>query len=111
MAASAEILCKTIAKNIKCERTRKGWSQPVLADKLGESVRTLGRHESGEGITIDVVPLYAEALGCSVAELCVEKTEEEYRLYKAFERTQKLPDNQRECILGFVENGLKLYGV
>lgn len=50
-------------------RKSKGWTQEMLAEKSGLSIRTIQRMESGVDTSLDTLRLVAEALGVPVNEL------------------------------------------
>ncbi|WP_270336732.1 helix-turn-helix domain-containing protein [Streptococcus infantarius] len=52
-------------------RKSKGWTQEILAEKSGISLRTIQRLESGQDVSLDTLRLIAEALEVSVNELFV----------------------------------------
>lgn len=50
-------------------RKTKGWTQEVLAEKSGISLRTIQRLESGQETSLDTLRLVAEALEVSISDL------------------------------------------
>lgn len=65
---------KTFGKRIKEYRRKKGWTQEMLAKKVGINVNLLGKYERDLHIPHVYAALdIAEALGCSVYELTCYK--------------------------------------
>lgn len=66
---------KTFGKRIKEYRHKKGWTQTMLAKKVGIDTNLLGKYERDLHIPHVYTALdIAEALGCSVYELtCYEE--------------------------------------
>lgn len=61
---------ETLARALKVERAKKGWTQDDLARESGVTVNTIARYESGRNMpSLDVAVKMARALGCSVDEL------------------------------------------
>ena len=63
----AESLSVEVGKRIKNIRLRKGMTQLDLALEVHLDDTTVSRHERGFYLSLDILPLYAEALGCSLA--------------------------------------------
>ena len=61
--------------NIKHIRLKCGMNQEQLADKLGVDRSTIAKWETGEAMPrSDKLPLLAETLNCSIADLFAERT-------------------------------------
>src|SRR5688572_3607999 len=70
MAEQTPDIIKTVAKNVKAERLRAGFSQQRLAEKTGLSERYISRLESEpQNIKIDKVESIALAIGIAPARL------------------------------------------
>ncbi|WOT13155.1 helix-turn-helix transcriptional regulator [Leptospira interrogans] len=64
---STEILAEKLGNNIRSLRSKKGWSQSELADKVGAHLTHINRIENGKYLpSLDTVVLLAEALECSL---------------------------------------------
>lgn len=59
----------TIRNRIEELRNLRGWSQEVLARKIGVSKMAISRYENGETLTLDRMQQIAEAFECSVANV------------------------------------------
>lgn len=108
MVAPPDEFSWIVGENIRVERTRKGLTQEELAELLDIDEKTVSRHECGKGLTIKSISMYAKEFGCTCAELCAEKANDEGRLLRAYEMTKKLPREQQDRILGFLEYSLSL---
>ncbi len=63
-------LLQVAARAVAAERTRKGWSQAELADRLRWARSTVQRVETGErNITLDELPALCATLGVTLREL------------------------------------------
>ena len=61
---------ETLARALRVERAKKGWSQEDLARESGVAVNTIARYESGRNMpSLNVAAKMARALGCSIDEL------------------------------------------
>ncbi len=61
---------ESLARALKVERAKKGWTQDDLARESGVAANTIARYESGRNMpSLDVAVKMARALGCSVDEL------------------------------------------
>ncbi len=112
MATSLEERYKIIGDNLKNERIRRKLTQVDLAAKINSNERVVRNHEKGKPMKMETLFAYANALGCSCEDLFNKKEPgEDARIIRVIEGTKKLPREQQNYILGFVENGLNLYGV
>ena len=60
----------TVARNLKVERAKKGWSQADLANASGINVGSIARYETGENVPgLEQALKMARALGCSIDAL------------------------------------------
>lgn len=63
-----------LAKNLRVERTNRGWSQEELADRAGISQTYTSQVESGQrSVSIDILEGLARALGLQAHELLTPK--------------------------------------
>lgn len=61
---------ETLARALRVERAKHGWSQEDLARESGVAVNTIARYESGRNMpSLNVAAKMAQALGCSIDEL------------------------------------------
>ncbi|AXR62923.1 helix-turn-helix domain-containing protein [Leptospira mayottensis] len=73
---STEILVEKLGTNIRSLRSKKGWSQTELADKIGVHLTHINRIENGKYLpSLDTVVLLAEALESSLDILVNGSTE------------------------------------
>lgn len=73
---STEILAEKLGTNIRSLRSKKGWSQSELADKIGVHLTHINRIENGKYLpSLDTVVLLAEALESSLDILVNGSTE------------------------------------
>ncbi|MCL8268797.1 helix-turn-helix domain-containing protein [Leptospira weilii] len=73
---STEILAEKLGNNIRSLRSKKGWSQSELADKVGSHLTHINRIENGKYLpSLDTIVLLAEALECSLDILVNGSTE------------------------------------
>ncbi|EPE82870.1 DNA-binding helix-turn-helix protein [Leptospira noguchii str. 1993005606] len=73
---STEILAEKLGTNIRSLRSKKGWSQSELADKVGVHLTHINRIENGKYLpSLDTVVLLAEALESSLDILVNGSTE------------------------------------
>lgn len=71
-----------VARNLKIERVKRGWSQERLAEASGVGQNSIARYETGATTPgLDQAFKIASALGCSIDDLVgwnpPEKTEED----------------------------------
>ena len=110
MATSPEERYKIIGENLKNERTRRKLTQVDLAAMMNSNERVVRNHEKGKPMKMETLFAYANALECSCEDLFnKKKTGDDARILRVLEGTRKLPLEQQNYILGFVENGLNLY--
>lgn len=75
-AHSTEILAEKLGTNIRSLRSKKGWSQTELADKIGVHLTHINRIENGKYLpSVDTIVLLAEALETSLDILVNGSTE------------------------------------
>lgn len=73
---STEILAEKLGTNIRSLRSKKGWSQTELADKIGVHLTHINRIENGKYLpSLDTVVLLADALESSLDILVNGSTE------------------------------------
>lgn len=62
-----EYSSEMVARNLKIERTKRGWSQEDLAKKSGVSVNSIARYESKATMPkLENILKLARAFGCSI---------------------------------------------
>lgn len=101
----------SISENIKFYRNEKGLTQQKLADKIGKSINSVKKYESGyTKPPIDVINKIASVLGISINQLIGEKKktitqkviegamEEGYTIEKLSKDTD-IPLNELKCML------------
>ena len=68
---------KNIGKNIKIERTMRGWTQKDLSSKCGLTTSTISFIENGahENIRFGSLVVVAKALGITIIELFVQRNQ------------------------------------
>ncbi|WP_061231659.1 helix-turn-helix domain-containing protein [Leptospira noguchii] len=75
-AHSTEILAEKLGTNIRSLRSKKGWSQTELAEKIGVHLTHINRIENGKYLpSLDTVVLLADALESSLDILVNGSTE------------------------------------
>lgn len=61
---------ETMARNIKVERVKRGWSQEDLAKASGVGLNSIARYETGNVVPgLDNALKLAKALGCSIDDI------------------------------------------
>lgn len=110
--------CATlIGEEIRRRRLHLEMTQEKLAQMIHIDTAQVSRHEHGRQLTLNILPLYAEALGCSVQALLPGHSTERVfstlndhleRIYDLFPEILELPPEQREQVLNIVETTLKL---
>lgn len=59
-----------MARNIKVERVKRGWSQEDLAKASGVGLNSIARYETGNVVPgLDNALKLAKALGCSIDDI------------------------------------------
>lgn len=58
-----------VGSNIRRIRKRRNYTQLQLSLQMCVDKSTISRNEHGDGLTVDVIPEYARALGCSNFEI------------------------------------------
>ncbi|WP_347814679.1 helix-turn-helix domain-containing protein [Leptospira noguchii] len=75
-AHSTEILAEKLGTNIRSLRSKKGWSQTELAEKIGVHLTHINRIENGKYLpSLDTVVFLADALESSLDILVNGSTE------------------------------------
>lgn len=110
--------CATlIGGEIRRRRLHLEMTQEKLAQMVHIDAAQVSRHEHGHQLTLNILPLYAEALGCSVQALLPGHSTERVfsvlndrleRINDLFPEILDLPPEQREQVLNIVETTLKL---
>lgn len=65
----AENISNGVGQRIYICRLRRNWTQLYLGGLIGVDESTVSKHEKGRGITLDILPRYAEAFGMTVHDL------------------------------------------
>ena len=65
----ADNISAAVGMRIHIWRLRHNWTLLYLGGKVGVDESTVSKHEKGKGITLDILPLYAEAFGLTVHDL------------------------------------------
>lgn len=61
---------EAMARNIKVERVKRGWSQEDLAKASGVGLNSIARYETGNVVPgLDNALKLAKALGCSIDDI------------------------------------------
>lgn len=76
-----------IGKNIDAIRIARGFTKSELARKANISPQTLQHHLANGRMTIETLAVYAEALGCTIADIVKDSVD-----LTAFESTKDLKD-------------------
>ena len=58
-----------VGRRIHIWRLRHDWTLRYLGDKVGVDESTVSKHEKGNGISLDILPRYADAFGLTVHDL------------------------------------------
>jgi len=96
-----------IGENIRKNRTRLGWTQTQLAERLGTSVQSVSRWESGGGYPdMELLPELARAFGVSVDELMgygepekkLTQAELNNLMYETFREEEFSPERAAEIL-------------
>lgn len=106
-----------IGEEIKRRRQALYMTQEKLAQMIHIDAGQVSRHERGLQLTLNILPLYAEALGCSVQDLLPGRSPE--RMFSAlnermdtindlFPEILELPPEERDQVLNIVETTLRL---
>ena len=97
---------KLIGNRIKSERKKLGFSQEILAEKIGVSIGYVSQVERGiTKISLDLLASIASALSCNIASLISESAYDSNNYLKdefIFE-LQKLNMKQRRMVLDFIK--------
>ena len=88
----------------------KHWSREKLGAEMNVSDTTIKRHEKGECLTFDIIPVYAAALGCTPEELLLSKINCEDPVIRACFRIKNEPEKVQKLLLGNLENSFQLLG-
>lgn len=113
---SSEI-CRYIGGQIHTWRKMRKMTQLKLAMLVHLDESQVSRHEHGFGLTIDILPLYAEALDCDLSMLLppgkkkIIYDERDERINRIIDRildVSDLPPEQREEVIHIVESTLNL---
>ncbi len=99
-----------VGRRIHIWRLRHDWTLLYLGGKVGVDESTVSKHEKGNGISLDILPRYAEAFGLTVHDLIPDGKadnlfpedvrQEKIRLAVAeFQRLYDLPDEKLDEVL------------
>jgi len=106
-----------VGMQIKIRRLRSGMTQLALAQKVHVDEATVSRHEHGKNITLDIIPVYAEAFGCKLYDLIPQeqgevlyehKQERINQVIDDFQKLNKLPDEELEEVIKIIEGIIKV---
>ncbi len=105
-----------IGAQIHAYRKRRKMSQEKLAQLVHLDAGRVSHHEHGEGLTINVLPLYASALNCELSDLLPPGKKDLYEtledriahVVKRLLTIYELPPEQSEDIVTIVERTLNL---
>lgn len=90
-----------VGLRIRFCRLRRDWTQRFLGNKVGVDESTVSKHEKGDGITLDILPRYADAFGLTVHNLIPDGKAD--NLYPEDARQEKI----RQAVTEFQKlNGL-----
>ena len=102
-----------VGLRIRFQRLRRDWSQRSLGQKVGVDESTVSKHEKGNGISLDILPRYAEAFGLTVHDLipnnkaeCLypedKRQEKICQAVSEFQKLNALPDEKLDEVLKVV---------
>ncbi|MHC5354833.1 helix-turn-helix domain-containing protein [Myroides sp. LJL115] len=100
---------KNFGKNLKELRTTKGFSQEVLASKIGIHVTNLSKYERNISVpSLEIAEKMAKTLSISLDELVYGNNKagnvlQDNQLLNLFTQTQQLNDNQKNTIKDLLE--------
>lgn len=99
---------ETVGTNIKKIRHRKNLTQLQLSLRMSVDKSTISRNEHGDGLTVDVIPECARALGCGKLEILDDcyaaKPIMLDPVAERAERIRRLPDKDREDVLRIIDS-------
>lgn len=100
-----------IGNVIKAKRKMYGFSQEVLAEKIGKSTGYIGQVERGETLpSIQTLALLIEVLGIDANTLFYNDSQSPYISSEIAIRTARLNPKKQEFILGIVDLLERTYG-
>jgi transcriptional regulator with XRE-family HTH domain len=105
------ITAAAFGKRLKELRTKRGWSQQQLADRIGMGVAQINRYERGRSQpTLEAIQKLTTAFRISADELLFDKGTAgaaasilKGKLLPLFERISQFPDGDQEKIVFFLE--------
>lgn len=97
----ADNISTAVGQRIHIWRLRHNWTLLYLGGKVGVDESTVSKHEKGSGITLDILPRYADAFGLTVHDLIPDGKAD--NLYPEDTRQEKI----RQAVTEFQKlNGL-----
>ncbi|MDI7226566.1 helix-turn-helix domain-containing protein [Leptospira santarosai] len=109
---STEILAEKLGTNIRSLRSKKGWSQTELADKIGVHLTHINRIENGKYLpSVDTIVLLAEALESSLDILVNGSTEsskdiriEDQSFAEKIRLLNSLDEEEKKAVILFLDS-------
>ncbi|MDI7219542.1 helix-turn-helix domain-containing protein [Leptospira santarosai] len=109
---STEALAEKLGTNIRSLRSKKGWSQTELADKVGAHLTHINRIENGKYLpALDTVVLIAEALESSLDILVNGSTEtskgiriEDQSFAEKIRLLNSLDEEEKKAVILFLDS-------
>lgn len=102
MGASPDKWSQCIGKNIRDRRVSRDLTQEALSDLMYVDVKTVKRHEKGQGLTLNMIPAYAAALNCSLVDLVFTNVEISDPVYGVFARIKGCSEEDQKRIVDII---------
>lgn len=108
MGASPDNWLQRIGKNIRDRRVGRGLTQEALSALMYVDVKTVKRHEKGQGLTLNMIPAYAAALDCSLMDLMFANVDISDPVFGLFARIKGYSDEEQKQIIGIIVQWLDM---
>lgn len=108
MGASPEKWSQCIGKNIRDRRVGRGLTQEALSALMYVDVKTVKRHEKGQGLTLNMIPAYAATLNCTLMDLMFANVDISDPVFGVFARIKGYSVEEQEQITGFIVQWLDM---
>lgn len=108
MGASPDKWSQCIGKNIRDRRVGKGLTQEALSSLMYVDVKTVKRHEKGQGLTLNMIPAYAAALNCSIMDLMFANVDISDPVYGVFARIKGHSEEEQKQLVGIIAQWLDM---